>query len=147
MLQNAIADALNNTEWAFPLAECFHIPAFAISIGTIVAVDMRLMGLAYKRETAARLLKDTEPWTLAGLIIVILSGFILYLSQTEIYLANSAFYFKVYVLLAAVIYNYTIHRMVAKNPNASPLVEKIVGGISVLLWIAVVFGGIFIAFV
>jgi hypothetical protein len=130
-----------------PPCECFHIPAFAISIGTIVLVDLRLLGVAFRRETAARLLKDTEAWTLVALIVVILSGFILYLSQTEIYLANSSFYFKIACLLTAIIYNYTIHRKVASSPDVSPGIAKLVGAVSLALWVAVVFGGIFIAFV
>jgi hypothetical protein len=147
LLQNAIADALNNTEWAFPLAECFHIPAFALSIGTITLVDLRLLGVALRGESPAKLLKDTEPWTLVGLVVVILSGFILYLSQTAIYLSNSSFYFKIIVLLIAILYNYTIHRKVASSPDVSPGVAKLVAIVSLALWISVVFGGIFIAFV
>jgi hypothetical protein len=147
LLQNAIADALNNTEWAFPLAECFHIPAFALSIGTITLVDLRLLGVALRGESPAKLLKDTEPWTLVGLVIVVLSGLILYLSQTQIYLANSSFYFKIGCLLIAIIYNYTIHRKVASSPDVSPGVAKLVAIVSLALWVAVVFGGIFIAFV
>jgi len=147
LLQNAIADALNNTEWAFPLAECFHIPAFALSIGTITLVDLRLLGVALPGENPAKLLKDTQPYTLIGLIIVVLSGFILYLSQTEIYLANASFYFKIIVLAIAILYNYTIHRKVAASPDVSPMVAKLVAAISLALWVAVVFGGIFIAFV
>jgi len=147
LLQNAIADALNNTEWAFPLAECFHIPAFALSIGTIALVDLRLLGVALQRDTPAKLLRDTEPWTLVGLVIVLFSGAILFLSQTGIYLANASFYFKMASLLIAIIYNFTIHRMVAASPTASPGVSKLVAIVSLLLWFAVVFGGVFIAFV
>ncbi len=147
LLQNAIADALNNTEWAFPLAECFHIPAFALSIGTIALVDLRLLGVVLRRETTAKLLRDTEPWTLVGLVIVIFSGAALFLSQTQIYLANYSFYFKIGCLLVAIVYNFTIHRKVAASPNASPGVAKLVAIVSLLLWFGVVFGGVFIAFV
>jgi hypothetical protein len=41
---NAIADLLNNTEWGFAVAECFHIVFFAVAIGTIMIVDLRLLG-------------------------------------------------------------------------------------------------------
>jgi hypothetical protein len=146
LLQNAIADALNNTEWAFPLAECFHIPAFALSIGTIALVDLRLLGVVLRRETTAKLLRDTEPWTLVGLVIVIFSGTALFLSQTQIYLVNSSFYFKIGCLLVAIVYNFTIHRKVAAS-GASPGVQKLVAIVSLLLWAGVVFGGVFIAFV
>jgi hypothetical protein len=147
LLQNAIADALNNTEWAFPLAECFHIPAFALSIGTIALVDLRLLGVALRGESPAKLLRDTEPWTLIGLVIVIFSGALLFLSQTQIYLVNSSFYFKIGCLLVAIVYNFTIHRKVASSTDVSPGVAKLVAIVSLALWVAVVFGGIFIAFV
>jgi hypothetical protein len=147
LLQNAIADALNSADWPFPLAECFHIPAFALSIGTIALVDLRLLGVALRRETSAKLLRDTEPWTLVGLVIVILSGTLLFLSQTGIYLVNSSFYFKIGCLLVAIVYNFTIHRKIAASPNVSPGVAKVVAIVSLLLWFGVVFGGVFIAFV
>ena len=149
LLQNAIADALNSADWPFPLAECFHIPAFALSIGTIALVDLRLLGVALRRESTAKLLRDTEPWTLVGLVIVLFSGAILFLSQTQIYLANSSFYFKMACLLVAIVYNFTIHRKVAGSAasDASPAGAKLVAIGSLLLWFGTVFGGVFIAFV
>ena len=149
LIANPIGDAMNNTEWAFPLAECFHIPAFALSIGTIALVDLRLLGVALRRESTAKLLRDTEPWTLVGLVIVIFSGAILFLSQTQIYLVNSSFYFKIACLLVAIIYNFTIHRKVAASAasDASPTGAKVVAIVSLLLWLGTVAGGLFIAFV
>ena len=35
---------LNNNEWSFPLLEIFHILGFALSIGTVAVVDLRLLG-------------------------------------------------------------------------------------------------------
>ena len=50
------------------------------------------------------------------------------------------------MLVLAIIYNYTIHRWVALK-NSSGGVAVLAGIISLVLWISVVFGGIFIAFV
>ena len=69
---NAIADALNSSEWVFPIAECFHIAAFAWSIGLIALVDFRLMGVGMKRESASEIARATAPWTLLGLAVVLL---------------------------------------------------------------------------
>jgi hypothetical protein len=110
LLQNAIADALNNTEWAFPLAECVHIGGFAVGIGSIVLVDFRMLNLGLRHETAARILRHTELWTLMALVFVVFSGVALFLSQTDIYLTNLIFPLKMYALLAALIYNFTVHR-------------------------------------
>lgn len=146
LLQNTIVDALNNSEWAFPLAECIHIGGFAIGVGSIALVDFRLLDLGLRDETTARILQYTEPWTLVAMMLVIFSGFTLFLSQVHIYLINLVFPIKMYVLVAALIYNFTIHRKVANMKDPSPVLSKTVGIISLLLWVAVVFGGIFTGF-
>src|SRR4051812_24562685 len=64
---------LNNNEWSFPLLEIIHIASFAVSIGTIFIVDLRLLGIGMRRQTSAQLLKDTAPWTLVALAIVLMS--------------------------------------------------------------------------
>ncbi len=146
-LQNAVADALNNTEWAFPLAECFHIGGFAVAIGSIVLVDLRMLNLGLRKETAARLLRYTEPWTLVALVFILFSGAALFISQTFVYIPNWVFRAKMVVLVIAIIYNFSIHRMVASAENPSPGLSKLVAAVSLVLWVSIVFGGIFIAFV
>ncbi len=144
--QNAIADALNSSEWVFPIAECFHIAAFAWSIGLIAIVDFRMLGVGLKRETVPQVAKATAPWTLLGLAVVLLSGPVLFLSDARMYLHNPSFQFKIVALLIAIIFNYTIHRKVAMSDNSSSGVRAVVGIVSLLLWVSVVFGGLFIAF-
>ena len=146
LLQNAIADALNSSEWAFPLAECVHIGGFAVSIGSIVLVDFRMLNLGLRHETAARILRYTEPWTLISLLFVVFSGAALFLSQTGIYLENVVFPIKMYLLVAALIYNFTVHRKVATMESPPPVLSKFVAILSLLLWVSIVFGGIFIGF-
>jgi uncharacterized membrane protein len=142
---NAAANPLNNTEWAFPVLECIHIIGFALSIGTIAIVDLRLLGLGLKRQSAAQLAKDTAPWTLAGLAVMLISGPLIFSSDPRMYYYNSSFRFKMAALLVAILYNYTIHRKVALS-GSSTMAAKLVGSISLALWVSVVFGGLFIAF-
>lgn len=143
---NPIGDALNNTEWAFPLAECFHIVFFGVAIGTIMIVNLRLLGFAFPRRTPAQLAQDTWVYTLVALVITVLAGMALFVSDPRMYSFNLGFRFKLTVFLLAVIYHYTVHaKVVSSNPSRG--VAAMVGGISVLLWVSVVFGGIFIAFI
>jgi len=137
---------LNNNDWAFPLLEIIHITGFAFSIGTIAIVDLRLLGLGMRHQSPAQLVKDTMPWTLVGLAVMLMSGPLIFSSDPNMYLYNSSFRFKMGALLIAILYNYTIHRKVALS-NPSPMLGKLVGGVSLLLWVSVVFAGLFIAFV
>ena len=140
------ANPLNSNEWAFPLTECFHITSSALSIGMVALVDLRLLGLAFKRQTAGQLVKDTGIWTLAGLIIVIISGLLIFSSDPIRYINNSGYVDKMVLLVLAIIFNYTIHRKVALS-NSSGMAAKLVGAVSLLLWISIPFGGIWISFV
>jgi hypothetical protein len=154
LLQNAIADVLNNAEWTFALAECVHIGGFAVGIGSIALVDFRMLNLGLRKETPAQILRYTEPWTLIALVFVVFSGLMLFLTQTDIYLqrtpylVNGRFIFllKMSLLVAALVYNFTVHRKVAKMDNPPPALSKVVAIVSLLLWVSIVFGGIFIGF-
>jgi hypothetical protein len=137
---------LNTTEWAFPVCEVLHIIGFAMLIGTITVVDLRLLGLGMRRQTAADLVKDTAPWTLLGLVLILISGPLIFSSDPNLYINNSAFRYKISALLIAIIWNWTIHRKVATSKDPGVL-GAVVGGISLLLWTSLIFAGIFIAFV
>ncbi len=137
---------LNNNEWAFPLMEIIHITGFAFSFGAIAIVDLRMLGLALPKQTPAQLLKDMAPWTLIGIAVMLMSGPIIFSSDPFMYLANGSFQFKMVALAAAIIFNYTIHRKVAMS-NAETGTAKLVAVVSLILWVSVVFAGLFIAFI
>jgi len=137
---------LNTNEWAFPVCEVMHIVGFATLIGTITMVDLRLLGVGIKKASAAELLRDTAPWTLFGLALVLISGPLIFSSDPNLYLANPSFRFKITTLVIAIIYNYTIHRKVARSQDPGGF-GKLVAIVSMALWASLVFAGIFIAFV
>lgn len=146
LVYDPATNPLNNNEWAFPLTECFHVAAMAFSIGTIALVDLRLLGLGLKRQTAAQLVRNTEIWTLAGLAIVITSGLLIFSSDPVHYLNNGPFQFKMVVLLLGILFNYTAHRQAAFSGRSGAL-AILTGSFSLVLWLSLVFAGIFIAFV
>ena len=136
---------LNNNEWAFPLFECIHIAMFAMSVGTIALVDFRLLGVTLRKYSPAQLLKATSLWTLIGLVVVITSGMVIATTDPLAYYYNSAFRYKMLMLVIAIVYNYTIHRKVAMS-QAPQAVNALVGALSLAMWMSVVFLGIFYAF-
>ena len=136
---------LNNNEWSFPLLEIIHIVGFAIAIGTIFMVDLRLIGIGMRRQLSAQLAKDLAPWTLGGFAAVLMSGPLIWSSDPNMYLNNPGFQFKMAALLVALVYQYTIHRKVALSDH-SPALGALTGIVSVVLWVSVIAGGIMIAF-
>ena len=141
-----IDNPLNGSELAFPILECIHIVGFALSVGTIAIIDFRLLGLGMRHQTPAQLYSDTWVWTLIGIVVMIFSGLLLFSSDPDMYALNKAFLFKMIVLALAILFNYTIHRRAASADGLSPK-SKLIACTSLVLWGAVIFGGIFIAFI
>ena len=137
---------LNQNEWSFPVTEILHIIGFIILIGTIMIVDLRLLGVGMRRQTSAQLVADTAPWTLLGLVMIVITGPMIFLSDPVLYLYNEAFRFKITMLIICIIFNWTVHRKAANSP-APGTAGAVIGGLSILMWSSIIFAGIFIAFV
>jgi hypothetical protein len=140
------ANAMNGPEWAFPVVQSLHFMGFALSIGTIAIVDLRLLGIGMRRQQASELAADLNRWTIAGIAIMLITGPLMFSADAVRYHVNASFEFKMYCLTAALLFHFTVHRW-ALRPDASPVLAKLAGALSLLLWTGVVAGGRMIAFV
>jgi len=141
----AAANPLNASQLIFPALEVMHIAGFAVLAGTIALVDLRLLGIGMTRQTPAEIAQDMGPWTLIGLTLVLLSGPLLFSSDPDMYYLNRYFQIKMVLLVVAIVFQYTVHRKVVNSGPAPPL-GPLVACVSLLLWVGIVAGGIFIAF-
>jgi len=141
----AFQNPLNESALAFPILECFHIVGFAIAIGTIALVDFRLLGFGL-RQNAGDLAKALAPWTLFGLILVLISGPMLFSSDPDMYYLNRSFQIKMVLLVLALVFHYTIRRKLLRGELPADR-GKTVACISLALWTSIIFAGIFIAFI
>ena len=60
----------------FAALECFHIAGFALAIGMTALVDFRLLGFGLLKESPARISRSFDLWTVGGLIVAGLFGFV-----------------------------------------------------------------------
>jgi len=137
---------MNGPEWAFPTVQSVHFIAFALSLGTIAIVDLRLLGVVLPKQRASELAANLDRWTVAGILTVIATGLLMFCADPFTYHVNPSFIFKMRVLAAAILFHFTIHRKVVEG-NGSPGAAKAVATVSLLLWSMVVVGGRFIAFI
>jgi hypothetical protein len=140
-----IENPLNSSELIFPTLEVCHILGWTIALGTIATLDFRVLGLAMRRQAVRDLAKDFAPWTLAGLVSIFLTGPMLFSSDPDMYYMNRPFQFKMVFLIAAIIFNYTVHRKMVRAGKET-VSSKSVACVSLALWAGVIGGGIFIGF-
>ena len=141
-----ISNPINSFELVFPIMEIFHIAGFGLAIGVTAVIDFRILGLLPLPQTPSQIAKSTGFWMLGGLLVAIFSGMELYTSDPDMYYTNWSFLIKLACLVVAIVLNYTIHRKVVQADSFSGG-AKVVACLSLALWTAVIFGGIFIAFV
>ena len=122
--------------WLFPLIESIHLCGLAVLVGTIVLMDLRLLGISLRRQPVAQLAGSLTPWTRLGFAIMLTTGPVMFFSDTARYLANGAFRFKMACLALALVGHFTIHRRAVRAGNG-----RLAALLSLALWTVVVLGG------
>jgi hypothetical protein len=121
-------------------------------VGSIFVVDLRLLGLASIRRPVGRVIDGILPLTWSAFAVAVASGSLLFISNATKYLANGYFVAKLFLILAAGLNMVVFHFVSAKdlpkweNEPAPPLRARLAGGLSILLWVAVVACGRWIGF-
>ena len=144
-MYDASNNFLNVHEWAYGATEVVHILSLAVAIGFITLIDLRLLGFDVGDASAARLQQATAVGSLIGLVVAITTGFMVFATDPVRYLNHPTMRFKLATLLVAIIFNYSIHARVARGDF--PLaIRRAVASVSLLLWLTIVFSGIFYSF-
>jgi hypothetical protein len=146
---SVLGQGIHNSSWLFPFIEVFHLIAIGILGGAVLLIDLRLFGWGLRRHSASELSRDVQPVLNIGLIVLIVSGFLLYTSEGAKMYFNTAFRVKMVCLLLALIFTFTWHRKIADAPDntTSPARTKMTAALSMLLWLCVGLGGRAIGFI
>jgi hypothetical protein len=136
---------LNVHEWAYGATEVVHIAAMALGIGLIALLDLRLLGFGLGGATSERVVRATTLGSIIGLVLAITTGMMIFSTDPVRYFGHPMMRFKIVVLIAALAFNFTVHNKVAKRADPAGA-GYVVAGISLVLWVAVVFSGLFYSF-
>jgi hypothetical protein len=147
-----IAVAILENEVLFPWIESFHVLAIALVVGTISIVDLRLIGLASRNRAVTILMREVLPYTWAAFGVAAITGLLLFSSNALKYAHNFYFQAKMALLVLAGCNMVAFHRIGTREiarwdvAGGTPVAAKTLGGISLLVWIAVVVCGRWIGF-
>lgn len=144
-----IGHAISATIWAFPVIETIHILAMAVMYAAMIIIDLRLFGFGLKRQSVAELAKTLNPYMDWGLIVMLITGFMLFTSEALKAYNNDGFRLKIIVLVPAVLFQYTLFRFVIRQTEEERSVPMgwAVSVLSTVLWLGVGIGGRAIGFV
>jgi uncharacterized protein DUF6644 len=137
MNDSAVAKFISESLWIYPLDQAIHLVFLALFAGSILILDIRLLGFGMREQSVAKVARDSAPWVIIGFLGLVATGIpqLIQNAMREYY--SEFFWIKMYVLPVALIYTFTVRRKVAQaeDGRVSPGVQKIVGLVSILLWI------------
>jgi hypothetical protein len=141
---------MQDTRWAWPTAESIHFLGLTLLVGTVGSFDLRLLGVAPGIAPAAlhRLIK----YGVMGFIGNILTGLCFLSAAPDQYIYNPAFRWKWVFLTCAginilVFYTRYFRKVSMLGPNEPiPLGARIVGAVSLSVWVGVISAGRLITF-
>ena len=136
----------------WPASETLHFIGLALLFGTVALLDLRMLGMG--RGIAVLSLKRMVPWGVAGFVLNAVTGFLFFAGDPFQYLNNIAFWMKMlFIGLAGanVLLFYVTglaRRVDAMSPDDdAPIGAKVIGGLSLFLWVGVMYGGRMLPFI
>ncbi|HSU89519.1 MAG TPA: DUF6644 family protein [Terriglobia bacterium] len=147
-----LADRIRISLYLFPLLESFHVLGLATVFGTIAIIDLRLLGLASTRRPFTRIASDVLKWTWAAFALTATTGFLMFITNADVYYHNFFFRSKMALLALAglnmLIFELTAGRSVHAwdKDKSAPRAARAAAVLSLVVWITIIFMGRWIGF-
>jgi len=141
---SALADAVRTSAWAYPVLEAVHLCSLAALFGGLLVLDLRLFGAG--RDIALRPLARLSARVAAGGFLGAAgSGALLWASDASALSANPAFLAKLGLITVAGVNAALFH--LRGSVRRHDRIAHLQAGLSLALWIGVIFAGRMIAYV
>ena len=147
--ESALGHVMRSSPALYPAVEILHIIGFVVLVGSILVLDLRLLGLA-RAIPIAPMAQLLLPMSRFGFLLAISMGFLLFSADASHVVRNPAFQSKLLLIVAALVNVVIAHlgpwRRIALWGTEAPGGAKATALASLLLWLGVVCAGRLIAY-
>lgn len=139
--------AIRESVYGYPYLLTAHAVSMALFAGLIVMMDLRLVGIAYRRTPLSQVQKQLFPWQMFTMGVSAITGLVLLYGQPLRYYGKVFFWVKMALMVLAginaMVFHWTTYRSVAAwdtSPKA-PTGARLAGAFSLALWAGVIVFG------
>ncbi len=144
---SGLAGAIRNSLLFFPVLEAIHVIALGLVFGTIMIVDLRILGLAGTERAYGRVSADVLKWTWAAFGLALVTGSLMFITNAHVYVDNNFFRAK-FVLMGLAGLNMLVFQLTAgkhghdwgEDPRG-PRLGRLAAMLSLALWLGVIVMG------
>jgi hypothetical protein len=141
-----VAIVIRESLYGFAIAVGVHILGVAASVGMLLWVDLRLLGVALVHRPLNEVYRSLAPWFAAGFSVMLLSGAALFAAFATAAYGNPYFRIKLVLLLLAGVNALVFHRFAAPShertgARAPAAAARLAGALSLSIWAGVIVMG------
>jgi hypothetical protein len=143
--------AVNSSATGAVIVELVHYLSFFLLVGTIVFLDLRVLGIAARNKSVIAIAEQLFPFSWVGLVFATLSGFILFAGDATAFFRADVFQFKILVILTAAIVGFLVQWQVTRSrrspdvSSAAKFATKSLALLSLVLWIGAILASLEVA--
>jgi hypothetical protein len=130
--------AIRESIWVYPILDVLHCVGILLVAGTIVVVDLRLLGLGLRQAPVSSVVGQVLPWTLWGFAFMAITGSLLAWSEPLRLYPSVFFRWKLAFLAIAGLNALFFHRAAA---SLTPVRARLAAIVSIVCWIGVIAAG------
>jgi uncharacterized membrane protein SirB2 len=135
--------------WIIPAVQTVHILCVAVVMSSMAMLDLRLVGMAGKRQSVSQMVSRLVPWVWGALPVLLTTGVILIVGEPSRELLNPYFRAKMAMLATVIVITFIVERKNAKDPDyweSRGAAAALTGLASLLLWVGIITAGRWIAY-
>ena len=135
---------LQTSRWLYGFVVVAHYSALFICVGTIVLLDLRILGVADRNLPVSPLAQQLRLWTWIAFASAIVSGFLLFATKAGSYAAATPFRVKVLIILLAAMSSLAVEWNVPKwdRSGVIPVTARCLALISMVLWLGAILAAV-----
>lgn len=143
----SLASFVQESAYGFPIVVAVHILGLTLSVGTLLWVDLRMIGLTMRGSRVTEVYRSLAPWFLAGFTVMLASGATLFTAFATSAYANAYFRIKIVALVLAAANALVFHVLTHRSSNQwddaprPPASVRAAGFTSIVLWSIVILAG------
>lgn len=152
LYDSAVGTSIRESNYLFDVIETTHVLGITLMAGTIAIFDLRLLGVVLKEDEISDVAGQVLPLTVAGFILMVITGVLLFWSEAAKMYGNPAFRLKLLLMIVAglnpLIFHTTIYRTVPEwdAGTAVPVRARAAAVTSLVLWGSIIVLGRAIAY-
>jgi hypothetical protein len=141
---SGLAEWMRTSVKAMPVVNALHVLAATTVFGTILVVDVRLLGLPNTRRAFTRISEEMLRLTWSAFALAVITGALMFAANAPTYVENTAFQLKMLALIGAgvnmaIFQRITFRGVGAWDQGTTPRAARLAGAASILIWLSVIF--------